>query len=144
MKLQFLLAGIVATGLFASAPDAVAHGGLGEGAAEAVTAAARSTVAAGFMAGAGFTAGEAFTAGVVSGTFAAGISRTFAAGVLGSFTAIVSFFNSLPGLFIGIPTILTITPIWTTDRITTFSIGIIRPRLCNRNPSIAPAILGRL
>src|ERR1700724_1423998 len=27
MKLQFLLAGIVATGLFASAPEAVAHGG---------------------------------------------------------------------------------------------------------------------
>ena len=54
MKLQFLLAGIVATGLFASAPDAVAHGGLGEGAA-----AARFTVAA-----------EAFTAGV-SGAFTA-------------------------------------------------------------------------
>jgi len=31
MKLQFLLAGIVATGLFASAPDAVAHGGFGGG-----------------------------------------------------------------------------------------------------------------
>src|SRR5271167_1965214 len=31
---------------------------------------------------------------------------------------IVSFFNSLPRLF-GIPTILTITPIWITDRITT-------------------------
>jgi hypothetical protein len=45
---------IVATGLFASAPDAVAHGGLGEGAV--VVAAA--------------TAAEAFTAGV-SGTFTA-------------------------------------------------------------------------
>ena len=32
MKMQFLLAGIVATGLFASAPDAVAHGGFGEAA----------------------------------------------------------------------------------------------------------------
>ena len=31
MKLRFLLAGIVATGLFASAPDAVAHGGFGGG-----------------------------------------------------------------------------------------------------------------
>jgi len=31
MKLQFLLAGIVATGLFASAPDTVAHGGFGGG-----------------------------------------------------------------------------------------------------------------
>ena len=31
MKLQFLLAGIVATGLFALAPDAVAHGGFGGG-----------------------------------------------------------------------------------------------------------------
>jgi Putative peptidoglycan binding domain len=31
MKLQFLLAGIVAIGLFASAPDAVAHGGFGGG-----------------------------------------------------------------------------------------------------------------
>jgi hypothetical protein len=28
MKLQFLLAGIVATGLFALAPEAVAHGGV--------------------------------------------------------------------------------------------------------------------
>jgi hypothetical protein len=31
MKLQFLLTGIVATGLFASAPDTVAHGGFGGG-----------------------------------------------------------------------------------------------------------------
>src|SRR5258707_11311885 len=31
MKLRVLLAGIVATGLFASAPDAVAHGGFGGG-----------------------------------------------------------------------------------------------------------------
>ena len=31
MKLQFLLAVIVATGLFASTPDTVAHGGLGGG-----------------------------------------------------------------------------------------------------------------
>ena len=31
MKLQFLLAGIVATGLFALAPEAVAHGGFGGG-----------------------------------------------------------------------------------------------------------------
>jgi Putative peptidoglycan binding domain len=31
MKLQFLLAGIVATGLFVSAPDTVAHGGFGGG-----------------------------------------------------------------------------------------------------------------
>jgi hypothetical protein len=47
---------------------------------------------------------------------------------------IVSFFNSLPGLFIGIPTILTITLIWITDRITTINMGTIQPRLCNRNP----------
>ena len=79
MKLQFLLAGIVATGLFASAPDTVAHGGLGEGAAEAVTAAA-----------ARFMAAEAFMAGVVSGAFAAGISEAFAAGVSGAFAAGVS------------------------------------------------------
>jgi hypothetical protein len=31
MKLQFLLAGILAIGLFASAPDAIAHGGFGGG-----------------------------------------------------------------------------------------------------------------
>src|ERR1700736_2048070 len=49
---------------------------------------------------------------------------------------IVSFFNSSPGLFIGIPTILTITPIWTTDRIT--NIGTILPHLCNRNPTTSP------
>jgi hypothetical protein len=47
---------------------------------------------------------------------------------------IVSFFNSLPGLFIGIPTILTITLIWITDRITTINMETIQPRLCNRNP----------
>ena len=47
---------------------------------------------------------------------------------------IVSFFNSLPGLFIGILTILMITPIWITDRITTINMGTIQPRLCNRNP----------
>ena len=79
MKLQFLLAGIVATGLFASAPDTVAHGGFGGGATEAVTAAARFTVAA-----------EAFMAGGVSGAFAAGVSGAFAEGVLGTFTAGVS------------------------------------------------------
>jgi hypothetical protein len=54
MKLQFLLAGIVATGLFASAPDAVAHGRFGEGAEEAVTA------AAGFMAAEAFPRGHFF------------------------------------------------------------------------------------
>jgi len=74
MKLQFLLAGIVATGLFASAPDAVAHRG-----------AARFTGAAAFM------AAKVFTGGVVSGAFAAGILGTFAAGVSGTFTAIAVF-----------------------------------------------------
>src|ERR1700726_631085 len=43
---------------------------------------------------------------------------------------IVSFFNSLPGLFIGIPTILTIPLIWITDRITTINMETIQPRLC--------------
>src|SRR5258705_5749310 len=57
---------------------------------------------------------------------------------------IVSFFNSLPGLFIGIPTILTITPIWITDRITTINMGTIQPRLCNRNPSDPPSTIARL
>src|SRR5260370_30667535 len=56
---------------------------------------------------------------------------------------IVSFFNSLPGLFIGIPTILTITPIWITDRITTTNMGTIQPRLCNRNPSDPPSTMAR-
>ena len=51
---------------------------------------------------------------------------------------IVSFFNSLPGLFIGLPTILTITPTWITDRITTINLGTIQPRLCNRSPSDPP------
>ena len=36
---------------------------------------------------------------------------------------IVSFFNSFPLLFIGLPTILTITPTWITDRITTINLG---------------------
>src|ERR1700731_5380132 len=57
---------------------------------------------------------------------------------------IVSFFNSLPGLFIGIPTILTITPIWITDRITTINMGTIQPRLCNRNPPDPPSTMARL
>jgi hypothetical protein len=56
----------------------------------------------------------------------------------------VSFFNSLAGLFIGIPTILTITPIWITDPITTINIGTIQPRLCNRNPSDPPSTIARL
>jgi hypothetical protein len=57
---------------------------------------------------------------------------------------IVSFFNSLPGLFIGIPTILAIIPIWSTDRITTINMGTIQPRLCNRNPSDPPSTIARL
>jgi hypothetical protein len=57
---------------------------------------------------------------------------------------IVSFFNSSPGLFIGIPTILTITPIWITDRITTINMGPIQPSLCNRNPSDPPSTMARL
>ena len=62
-----------------------------------------------------------------------------------SFIAIiVSFFNSLVGLFIGIPTILTITPIWITDPITTINIGTIQPRLCNRNPLDPPSTMARL
>jgi hypothetical protein len=75
MKLQFLLAGIVAAGLFALAPDAVAHGG--------------GVVAV--------TAEEAFTAGVVSGPFAAGaafaegVSEASTVGVSGTFTATGGF-----------------------------------------------------
>jgi hypothetical protein len=57
---------------------------------------------------------------------------------------IVSFFNSLPRLFIGIPTILMITPIWITDRITTINMGTIQPRLCNRNPPDPPSTMARL
>src|SRR4029077_3968157 len=55
-----------------------------------------------------------------------------------------SFLNSLPGLFIGIPTILTTTPIWITDLVTTINIGTIQPRLCNRNPSDPPSTITRL
>src|ERR1700716_2352461 len=57
---------------------------------------------------------------------------------------IVSFFNSLPGLFIGILTILMITPIWITDRITTITMGTIQPRLYNPNPSDPPSTMARL
>src|ERR1700722_162119 len=49
--------------------------------------------------------------------------------------SIVSFFNSFPGLFFGLPTILTITPTW----ITTINPGTIQPRLCNRSPSDPPS-----
>ena len=56
---------------------------------------------------------------------------------------IVSLFNSLPGLFIGIPTILT-TPIRITDPITTINMGTIQPRLSNRNPSDPPSTMTRL
>src|SRR5271166_82795 len=117
-------------------------GGLGEGAAEVVGFMAAGVFGAGVVSGA-FAAGISgtfaadvlgtFAAGVL-GTFTAGVSGSFTAGVSGSFATIVSFFNSLPGLFIGIPTILTITPIWITDRITTINMGTIQPRLCNRNP----------
>jgi len=51
---------------------------------------------------------------------------------------------SLPGLFIGIPTILTLTPIWITDRITTINMRTIQQRLCNRNPSDPPPTTARL
>src|SRR5271165_5210250 len=125
-------------------------GGLGEGAAEVGGFMAAEVFTAGVVSGAfaagisgtfaadvlgAFAAGGfgAFAAGVL-GTFTAGVSGSFTAGVSGSFATIVSFFNSLPGLFIGIPTILTITPIWITDRITTINMGTIQPRLCNRNP----------
>src|ERR1700722_14680898 len=58
--------------------------------------------------------------------------------------SIVSFFNSFPGLFIGLPTILTITPTWITDRITTINLGTIQPRLCNRSRSDPPSTMARL
>ena len=45
---------------------------------------------------------------------------------------------------IGIPTILTITPIWITERITTINMGTIQPRLCNRNPSAPPSTMAQL
>ena len=57
---------------------------------------------------------------------------------------IVSFSNSFPGLFIGLPTILTIPPTWITDRITTINLGAIQPRLCNRSPSDPPSTMARL
>jgi hypothetical protein len=110
MKLQFLLAGIVATGLFASAPD-TAHGGFGGGgggrggAAEAVTA-ARFTVAA-----------EAFMAVVVSGAFTA--IAVFSAMIVFSFPVSVSMGTRGGGIGV-IRTILTtrtitqITPAHTT------------------------------
>src|SRR5580693_2844738 len=124
-------------------------GGLGEGAAEAVTAvtaaAARFTVAAGFM------------AEVVSGAFAAGVSGTSTEGVLGAFTAIAVFsaiivFSFPVSVSMGtrgggigvIPTILTITPIWITGPITTINIGTVQPRLFSRNPSDPPSTMARL
>src|ERR1700676_5560579 len=64
--------------------------------------------------------------------------------ITAALVTIVSFFNSSPGLFIGIPTILTITPIWITDRITTINMGPIQPRLCNRNPPAPPSTIARL
>jgi hypothetical protein len=66
------------------------------------------------------------------------------ADIKAALVTIVSIFNSLPGLFIGIPPILTITPIWITDRITTINMGTIQQRLCNRNPSDPPPTMARL
>src|SRR5580692_9280269 len=57
---------------------------------------------------------------------------------------IVSFFNSFPGPFIGLPTILTTTPTWIPDRITTINLGTIQPRLSNRSPSDPPSTMVRL
>src|SRR5882757_9129081 len=57
---------------------------------------------------------------------------------------IVSFFNSFPGLFIGLPTILTITPTWITDRTTTINLGTIQLHLGNRSPSNPPLTMARL
>jgi hypothetical protein len=58
---------------------------------------------------------------------------------------IVSFFNSLLGLFTRIPTTIhSPIPIWNAHRITTISIWTILPRLCNRNPSVASPTMTRL
>jgi hypothetical protein len=61
------------------------------------------------------------------------------------FLTVRSFLNSLFGQLTGIPTtIRPPIPIWTTDRITTTSIRIIRPRLFKRNPSMGPLAIARL
>ena len=122
MKLQFLLAGIVATGLFASAPDTVAHGGFGGG---------------GGHGGGGFHGGR-------FGDFRGGRFGDFHGARFGEFRDHRVFFQQLPGLFIGIPTILTITPIWITGPITTINIGTVQPRLCSGNPSDPPSTMVRL
>jgi hypothetical protein len=53
MRLQFVLAGIVAAALLASAPDAVAHGGFGGGGSQG---------GGGFYGGGGFHVGGRFGA----------------------------------------------------------------------------------
>src|SRR5271165_6152131 len=50
----------------------------------------------------------------------------------------------LAGILLIVPTILTITPIWITERITTINMGTIQPRLRNRNPSAPPSTTAQL
>src|ERR1700722_2466015 len=59
-----------------------------------------------------------------------------------SFVAvIVFFFNSLFGLCIGtLTTILPITHIWITGRITISNTRTLRPRMCNQQPPDPPAV----
>src|SRR3984893_1851199 len=72
------------------------------------------------------------------------VAEITAASVTVVSVTIVFSFNSLPGLSIGIPTILTITPTWITDRTTIINMGTIQPRLCNRSPSDPPSTMARL
>ena len=82
MKLQFLLAGIVATGLFASAPDAVAHGGFGGGGG-----------GGGHGGGGAFHGGGGFHGGGRFGGFRSGRFGDFHGGRFGGFHGHRRFFG---------------------------------------------------
>src|ERR1700730_3259922 len=70
------------------------------------------------------------------------VAKITVALVIVASVTIVSFSNSFPGLFIGL-TILTTTPTWIPDRITTINLGTIQPRLRNRSPSDPPSTVAR-
>jgi len=145
------LAGLVLAGIPAMMPAAAfAHGGGGHGFRRGGGGHAfvgggghgfGNSHAFGGFTGRGFSPGFSGTRGFLLVDFL--VAEITAALVTVVSVTIVSFFNSLPGLFIGIPTILTITPIWITDRITTINMGTIQPRLCNRNPSDPPSTIAR-
>ena len=138
------LAGLVLAGILAMMPAAAfIRGGGGQGGRGGEHAFVGGGHASGGFTGRGFSRGFSGTRGYPLGRFS-GREDHGRFGDRGFRDHRVLFWTGFPGLFIGLPTILTITPTWITDRITTINLGTIQPRLCNRSPSDPPSTMARL